>query len=70
MSDGAEFRDKQELRDLNPGLDERGITRLQLWAQLLDEDDEAQGYLEPGEDECCPGCGGKTIYVSGGDDAA
>ena len=49
MTERAELRDKQELRDLNPGLDERGITRLQLWAQLLDEDDAACGYLEPDE---------------------
>jgi hypothetical protein len=48
---GAPLRDRSELAALNPGMDERGLTRLQLWAQLLDEDDAACGYLEPGEDE-------------------
>lgn len=48
---GAPLHDCGELAALNPGMDERGLTRLQLWAQLLDEDDAASGYLEPGEDQ-------------------
>lgn len=47
---GAPLRDRDELAALNPGLDERGLTRLQFWAQLLDEDDAEHGYLEPGEE--------------------
>jgi hypothetical protein len=48
---GAELRDPDDLAALNPGMDARGLHRLQLWAQLLDEDDAEHGYLEPGEDE-------------------
>lgn len=47
---GAPLHDRDQLAALNPHLDERGLTRLQLWAQLLDEDDTACGYLEPGEE--------------------
>jgi hypothetical protein len=45
------LRDRQELADLNPGISEGDLVRLQLWAQLLDEDDAATGYREPGEDD-------------------
>jgi hypothetical protein len=38
-----------ELAVLNPGLDERGLARLQAFEQLLAEDDQACGYQDPEE---------------------
>ena len=48
---GAELHDPAELAALNPGLTPKQLARLQMLTQLLDEDDAATGYLEPGEDE-------------------
>jgi hypothetical protein len=38
-----------ELAELNPGLDQRGLARLQAFEQLLAEDDQACGYQDPEE---------------------
>ena len=38
-----------ELAALNPGLDQRGLARLQALAQLIAEDDQACGYQDPEE---------------------
>ena len=45
---------RDELAALNPGMDERGLARLQAFSQIMDEDDAATGYREPGEppDSC------------------
>ena len=37
----------EELAELNPGLDQRGLRRLQAFEQLLAEDDQACGYQDP-----------------------
>jgi hypothetical protein len=37
----------EDLAALNPDLDERGLARLQAFEQLLAEDDQACGYLDP-----------------------
>ena len=37
----------EQLAGLNPGLDERGLARLQAFEQLLAEDDAASGYQDP-----------------------
>jgi hypothetical protein len=36
-----------DLAELNPGLDQRGLRRLQAFEQLLAEDDQACGYQDP-----------------------
>ena len=38
-----------ELAALNPGLDQRGLARLQAFEQLIAEDDQACGYQDPEE---------------------
>ena len=47
---GAELRDPAGLAALNPDLTPTQLARLQMLAQLLDENDVTTGYLEPGED--------------------
>ena len=38
-----------ELAALNPGLDQRGLARLQAFEQLIAEDEQACGYQDPEE---------------------
>jgi hypothetical protein len=39
----------EELAEINPGLDQRGLRRLQAFEQLPAEDDAASGYQDPEE---------------------
>jgi len=47
LSDLPEPVPVEELAELNPDLDERGLARLQAFEQLLAEDDAASGYQDP-----------------------